>query len=293
MYCKSKTGTYDKPEVPLCVTLAEGDASAGRLELAPCQVGDASIDQQFVLNHTDSQIHWFKDPTKCLEVRVSKNGTVKDEAKVTLADCQDPCEVRKDPTKQGFCFDVLDGQYKVIKSSCFGEASLAAPAAFDTNRETPHTKCLQIKNGRAKEGWTLRVSDCKYEETDFGKNHDQCWEYYDLYRKCADCAPIALPPHTGWTETPMGGVDCIAQASGGQCAAQIGSNSSTSCGSNCCCDNHPWSCQTDSFTCGCYHTLMTCPVKKKRQGKGSKKKLGKKGKGKGSQKTQSGKGRRH
>eukprot|EP00930_Biecheleria_cincta_P015407 TRINITY_DN12873_c0_g3_i1.p1 TRINITY_DN12873_c0_g3~~TRINITY_DN12873_c0_g3_i1.p1 ORF type:complete len:2048 (-),score=360.55 TRINITY_DN12873_c0_g3_i1:129-6272(-) len=282
MYCKSKTGTFDKPEVPLCVTLADGDASAGKLVLGPCKVGDASIDQQFVLNHTDSQIHWFKDPTKCLEVKVSKNGTVEDEASVTLADCQDPCEVREDPTKQGFCFDVVDGQYKVIKSSCFGEASPAAPAAFDTNHETPNTKCLQIKNGRAKEGWILRVSDCTYEETRFGKDHDQCWEYIDLYRKCDDCAPIPLPSYTGWTQTPTGGVDCIAQANGGQCEAQIGSNSSTSCGTSCCCDNHPWSCQTDSFTCGCYHTLMTCPAKKgSEKRKGSKRLLGKAGKGKG------------
>merc|ERR1712176_567934 len=31
------------------------------------------------------------------------------------------------------------------------------------------------------------------------------------------------------------------------------------CGQDCLCDGHPWTCETDSFTCGCWSPKLECP----------------------------------
>jgi len=205
------------------------------------------------MNHTDSQLHWHQDPSKCLAVEVGADGTVADGAKLKLETCQDPCEVKKDPTRQGFCVDVVPtGAFKAIKSSCYGENS-GVVGEFDTNHETANTKCIGMGDGQWSVGAPPIVTSC--DESQWGQDGGQCWQYIDLYRKCPAVEPFAVPEWTGFSKLPTGGIDCMPTSFPGGCENEF----SSAAGKDCCCDGHPWTCETDSFTCGCSSPPLKCP----------------------------------
>lgn len=160
---------------------------------------------------------------------------------------------------------MLEGAFKVIKSSCYGEASTENPAKFDTNHETANTKCIEIYNDDFAIGSPIQVGTCKEEEFENAQCPTQGWEYIDLWRKCPACGRKPVPEFMGLANNtlPEGATDCMGAAFKGGCYAVLAGEPPSmhgfdKCGKSCCCDSRPWTCAEDSFTCGCWHSKVKC-----------------------------------